>query len=321
MKVVICLEKFSDWLEAYSIFYYFKGIDAVKVLYMESDRNNEKAVRALFEEFKGNISFEYELARDKEEWVQKIGASLGNLVCGDVLAAPLVRYRNVGAYVPVAREKGIMTVELSEGLPDSFGCFGYRFGFRLRGGVNVINLLKQTIILPFFYFYSQTHKPDFCFYNMAPNVKIPFVKKTIQAFIPKVEEKKKRYLQELTKGEKRPLLIAGFGYDINRMAAYLKVDKYIATSKMREIIIDGERIPLDYYICAEEVLLSDCSDRIIGYNSTAICWAYRIGGIDITCYESPGLNVICGFYGTFTRRTMKKCGLALLPVCKEMMKK
>lgn len=321
MKVVICLEKFSDWLEAYSIFCYFKGIEEVKVIYMESDRNNEKAVSALFEEFKNKIGFEYEIAKDKEDWTKKIKETLDTLKRGDILAAPLVRYRNIGVYVPVARKRGVVTVELSEGLPDSFCYLGYRFGFRLRGGRNIKNLLKQLVIFPFFSLYSERHKPDFCFYNMAPKVKIPYVRKTVQAYIPKVEEKKTRYLQELTKGEKRPLLISGFGYDLDKMATYLKLDKYIATSKMREIIIDGTKIPLDYYICAEEVLLSGCSDRIIGYNSTAICWAYRIGGIDITCYESPGLNEICGFYGAFTRRTMNKCGLTMFPVCKEMMKK
>ena len=322
MKVVICLEKFSDWLEAYSIFCYFKGIDAVKVLYIENARNNEKAVKDLFGEFKSKISFEYEGTKDKGYWFRQIGASLDTLVRGDVLAAPYIRYRTGWDYVPAARKKGVVTVHLSESFPDSFGRVGYRVAFRLVGGFSVGKLLKQLAIAPFFYFYSESHKPDICFYNMAPKVRNPFVRKTVQAYIPKVEETKKRYLQELTGGEKRTLMISGFGYDVNRMASYLNLSKYIATSKDREIIIDGKKIPLDYYICAEEVLLSGCSDRIVGYDSTAMCWAYRIGGIDITCYEASALNEQYGFLnGRLTRRTMKRCGLTLLPECKEMIKK
>lgn len=322
MKVVICLEKFSDWLEAYSIFYYFRGIKSVTLLYIENARNNEASVRALFGELKGKVDFEYEGTADRAIFFQKIGELLRTLERGDVLAAPYIRYRSIWAYVPAAREKGVTTVHLSESFPDSFNRLGYRLGFRLVRGFSVGKLLKQIAIMPFFYFYSASHKPDVCFYNMAPKVKNPFVKKTIQAFIPKVDEAKKQYLQELTKGEKRPLLIAGFGYGLDKMVEYLKIDKYIATSKDREIIIDGKRIPLDYYICAEEVLLSDCSNRIIGYDSTAICWAYRIGGIEITCYEASALNEQYGFMnGILTRRTMKRCGLTLLPECKEMIKK
>ena len=75
MNVVICLEKFSDWLEAYSIFCYFKGIEEVKVLYIENARNNEKAVKDLFGEFKSKISFEYEAAEDRGTWFKRIGTS------------------------------------------------------------------------------------------------------------------------------------------------------------------------------------------------------------------------------------------------------
>lgn len=320
MKVVIYMWKFSHWLEAYSIFCYFKGIDAVKVVFMESDRVNKKSVTALFEEFKKNISFEYEIAKDKEELGKKIREEFDTLVRGDVFAAPIFPFRNMGAYMPIARKRGIVTVHLNDGFPDCFGYYGYRLGYLTRGGVNVIKLLKQSFLLPFFYFFWRTHMPDLSFYNMAPNVKIPVVKRTVQAFVPKLEEEKKRYLQGLTKGEKRPLLIAGFDYELDKMVKYLKIDKYIATSKMREIIIDGKRIALDYYVCAEDVLLSGCSDRIIGYSSTAMTWAYRIGGIDIVCYESPKMNEIYGYYGKFARSTMKKCGLTLLPACKDMIK-
>ena len=100
---------------------------------------------------------------------------------------------------------------------------------------------------------------------------------------------------------------------------YLNIQEYIATSKNKEIIIDGKVIHLDDFICAEEVMLSGCVDEVIGYNSTAIGWALLIGNIKITCYESTALNRQYGFFnGSLTRKTLKKCGVRLLTECKYM---
>lgn len=319
MKVIICLEKFSDWLEAYSIFCHFDGIESAKVLYIEGERNNETAVKGMFEEFKSRLPFSYVGTPDRPRFIEHIEKEIALAQKGDILAAPFIRYRPIWATVPQARKKGIITVHLSESFPDSFNRLGYRLGFRLVTGRNIVGIVKQLLLTPAHYVYATLHKPDYCFYNMAPAVQNDFVRHTVKAYVPKVEQSKRDYLQSLTGGEKRPLLISGFGYDWRKMATYLGAEKYIATSKNREIILDGKIIPLDYYICAEEVMLSGCASSIIGYSSTAMCWAYLLGGIPITCYESSKLNEQYGFLnGILTRRTMKRCGLTLLPECKEM---
>lgn len=319
MKAIICLEKFSDFLEAYSLFYDYKELVSVKIIYIENERNNKKAVESLFEEYKNNITFEYEGYVDKTSFFNACKNSLSELTKGDILAAPYIRYRNIWAVAPEAREQGIITIHLSESFPDSFGRLGYRLGFRLVGGFNVKGFIKQLCIIPFAYHYANTHKPDICYYNMFPAVKNDFVKETRKAFLPKVSERKKAFILDKINGEKRTLLIAGFGYNLQKMVKHLNLNKYIATSKDREIIIDGVRYPLEDYICAEEVLLSGCIDHIIGYNSTAMCWAYLIGNIKITCYEAEKLSYLYGFLnGYLTRKTLKKCGITLLPECKEM---
>ena len=320
MKAIICLEKFSDWLEAYSVFIDNTDLKEVRLIYIENERNNKKAVESLFEEYKNNISFEYQGFTDRTLYFKACRDSLSELSKGDVLAAPFIRYREIWTLVPEARVKGITTVHLSESFPDSFGRLGYRLGFRLVGGFDIKGFIKQLCIMPFAYHYANTHKPDICYYNMYPAVKNEFVRTTKQAHLPKVNTKKKAFLLDKINGEKRTLLIAGFGYNLQNMVKYLNLNKYIATSKDREIIIDGIRYPLDDYICAEEVLLSGCVDSIIGYNSTAMCWAYLIGNIKITCYETKRLSYQYGFLnGYLTRKTLKKCGIELLPECKEML--
>lgn len=312
MICYICMDKYQDWLEADSVFTNYPTIEKVKIIYKEGPRNSQKAVEGLFERYKSSILFEYISLHNTEEWFHYVELVVSNLNENDIIAAPFVRYRDVWKLVPVIRRKRAISIHLSESFPDSFGKIGYRFGFRWRDGRPVKGFFKQLLIAPFAYIYALLHKPDVCFYNMWPMVKNPFVKKTEKAVIPQISQKKKEDIIALTNGEKRTLLLGGSGYDYKRMALSLNLTRYISTSKHKEIIIDGIIHPLDDFICAEEVLLSGVTNKIIGYNSTAICWAYRIGDIDIETYESTDLNRVHGLYGYFSRKTLKKCGIKLL---------
>lgn len=319
MRLLLCMEKYSDFLEAYSVFYHFGKFQEVDILYLENERNNSKAVEGMFDEFKVDSFFSYISCSNKLLLFEKVSDRLQMLQKGDIAAIPFVRYRDFWSLVPFARKKGIITIHLSETFPDSFGLIGYRIAFRMGGKLFSRKNLKQIIgILPM-YLYALVHKPDLCFYNLMPYVYNPFVKKTIRAVLPKISESKMNFLQNIVGEKKRPLLISGFGYDLDKMVKYLNIQEYIATSKNKEIIIDGKVIHLDDFICAEEVMLSGCVDEVIGYNSTAIGWALLIGNIKITCYESTALNRQYGFFnGSLTRKTLKKCGVRLLTECKYM---
>lgn len=313
----LCFEKYTDWLEADSIFIYYAEIDKVQIAFFEDLRNNRKSVEELFDKYKNSKEFEYKAFANRQEWFRHIECIVKVLQKGDIIAAPFIRYRDIWTLIPTIRKTGAISIHLSESLPDSFGRLGYRLGyrlgFRLIGEFHLKGLLKQISIMPFTYVYAMTHKPDICFYNMYPKVSNPFVKKTEQAEIPQISQRKRNKIIALTNGEKRVLLLGGFGYDYKKMAESLGLPRYIATSKHKEIIIDGAVHPLDDFICAEEVLLSGVVNKIVGYNSTAICWAYRIGGIEIETYEAAALNRQYGFlFGYLSRKTFAKCGINLL---------
>lgn len=319
MKVLICLEKYSDFLEAESIFYYFEDIQDVDLVYWENERNNTIAVRNMFCDFKGKIAFNYVSCNNRLQLFEKANERLRGLHKGDVAAIPFIRYRNFWSLIPLAKSKDIITVHLSETFPDSFGLIGYRVGYRMGGKIFSMKNFKQMLSLIPMYVYALTHKPDLCFYNLMPYVHNPFVKETVQAVLPKISESKRNFFQNIGGNKKRPLLISGFGYDLDKMVKYLNIQEYIATSKNKEIIIDGKVIPLNEFICAEEVMLSGCVDEVIGYNSTVMGWALLIGNIKVTCYESEALNRQYGFLnGSLTRKTLKKCGVRLLTECKSM---
>lgn len=318
MFYYICLDKYSDWLEADSVFVHNPKIEKVQIIFLEDLRNNQIAVEALFDSYKGHIVFEYKPFPNRQEWFHYIKSIVKKLEASDIIAAPFIRYRDVWKLIPAIRKTKAVSVHLSESLPDSFGLIGYRFGFRLVGGFHLKGFIKQICIMPFAYFYAMTHKPDICFYNMYPNVSNPFVKKTSLAEIPQISQSKRKEIIALTNGEKRTLLLGGFGYDYERMAKSLGLTRYVATSKHKEIIIDGIIYPLEDFICAEEVLLSGIVDKIIGYNSSAVCWAYRIEHVNIETYESSALNRQFGFlFGHYSRKAFGKCGINLLPEKRE----
>lgn len=320
MKVLICLEKYSDFLEAESIFYYFKDIQEVDLVYWENERNNTIAVRNMFYDFKEKISFNYISCENRLQLFEKANIRLQDLHKGDIAAMPFIRYRNFWSLISTAKSKGIITVHLSETFPDSFGLIGYRLGYRMGGKLFSKKNLKQMIGIIPMYLYALMHKPDLCFYNLMPYVHNPFVKETVQAVLPKISEYKRNFLQDIVGDKKRPLLVSGFGYDLDKMVKYLNIQEYIATSKNKEIIIDGKIIPLDEFICAEEVMLSGCVNEVISYNSTAIGWALLIGDIKIMCYESTALNRQYGLlYGCLTRNTLKQCSIKLFSECKDML--
>ena len=173
----------------------------------------------------------------------------------------------------------------------------------------------KILTIPIFSLFAYINKPDICFFPFKNKIRNTFVKKTIPAFLPELTESKKVFFQNSLKGEQRVLLIGGFGFSIQKMASYFKLDKYIATSKNKEIIIDGTIYPLTERICAEEVLLSGMVSKIIGYNSTVMIWAKMyFPNIEVLCFASSELNRQYGkYFEKFTREALNKIGVELLP--------
>lgn len=307
-KIVICLDKYSDYLEAYSAVVDYSNYD-IHCYFVENERNTVNSVKSIFSEIDDSRQVEIIAFTNKAELFKHFFINDCELFnAGDIFVAPFIRYRDLWKMVPELRNKNILTIHISECLPDSFGHLGYRLGF--RG-----NNLKSWLTLPFAKIYAITHKPDKCYFPMFPEIRNSFVKETLPVLVPTLSKDKKQTILNLCKQECRPLLITGFGYDLEKMLSSLNLKKFIATSKNKEIIIDGNTIPLDYHICAEEVLLSGLVTEIIGYNSTAIVWAKKLyPDIPIHCFESLTLKKSYGFlYNILSKKSLQNIGINLLP--------
>ena len=309
MKIAIFLEKYSDWLEASHIFKYNTEKKNIDLYYINNDRN-DASISKVFEPFldrKDSLTL-HEFP-NREKAFKQFGEDYKMLQKGDWAMAPFIRYKPLWELIKI-NKSGVTTCHLSECFPDSFGKIGYRLGYR---GLKI----KTILAIPYFYRYAFAHMPDCCFYPLYPQIRNPFVKTTLPASLPSLSQDKLTFLREKTQGERRPLLITGFGFNLQKMAKNLNLTKYIATSKHKEIIIDGICYPIDIRICAEEVLSSGLISSIIGYNSSVMAWATHLENIEIKCYESRELNKQYGLFGYFSRKTLKKMGIKLLPYPKE----
>lgn len=312
-RLVIALDKYSDWLEAYSCIHYNPDCD-VEVHYLANNRNDGESIRGVFNNIvsneKGVHFFQHE---DKMLMFNKLKQVASQLKAGDFLIAPFVRYRHFWQLTALVKN-GVTTVHISECLPDTFGHVGYRLGF--RG-----NKLKTWLTLPFAKLYAVKHVPDICYFPLASYLSNPFVKKTLPVVVPALSNAKQEVLASLMGGEKRVLLIGGFGYDVKKMASELSLDKYIATSKGIEIIVDGIVYPLSQRICAEEVLLSGMVAGIAGYTSSAIVWGKLLyPSMNIECFKAEHFDRQYGpFYSFLAARSLKKMGITVKPENKRML--
>jgi hypothetical protein len=317
-KVIIFLDKYSDWLETYSVLDENRSlIRQVDIYLLNNDRNDASSVRSVYIGILKEKSSIINIIqfKDKLELFQYFEIAAHKLSPGDFVVAPFIRYRDIWK-LGGNKLKNIITVHISECIPDTFGHVYYRLGFKSRK-------FKTWATLPFAKIYAVMNKPDRCYFPFYPSMTNPFVKKTFQPSKPPLIDSKGILLENIISGENRTLLIGGFGYDIEKMASYLNLDKYIATSKGMEIIVDGQIYPLSERICAEEVLLSGYVNKVVSYNSSAVVWAKILyPQMEIVCYMATALNKQYGFlFNKLSIRSLNNIGIKVLPECKQMLSK
>lgn len=303
--IYIFLEKYSDWLEAYSVLVDYPEHDLC-YFYIENDRNDGKSMENIFMEFVSNEKSITSCAfATREEFLKSFPIFAKKLNKNDVLVAPFIRYKELWFCVSKIN-KGVITVHLSECLPDSFGHLGYRIAYRGK-------FIKTWITLPFMKLFAMINSPSLCYYPLYPLIQNPFVKKNKPIHIPKLTNSKRLLINKLLgeDSDKRTLIIGGFGYDPVKMANFLKIQKYIATTKGPQIIIDGITYPLEERICAEEVLLSGKIEKIISYTSSAVVWGKLLDSrILIECYLSNVFKEAYGpFYNLYAKKVLAKIGI------------
>lgn len=306
-KVLFFFIKYSDYIEAYSEL--IKHKDYLDIILLDKGRNNQTSMDIFISILPNIKHIEVHTFFDFDVAIESLKLKAKSLQKGDVLIAPFIRYRSIWKILSLVRNKDIKTVHLSEPLPDSFGLLGYRLGFcnPKNSRYYYLSILPMVI-------YAFFHRPDFCYFPCMPNLPNPFVCKSLEPLKPPLPKAKEKLLRQLLGSEHRPLVIAGFGYDAIKMAESRGWDKFIATSKNKEIIIDGVYHPTPFFVTAEDILLFDSPTELLSYTSSAVVWARRwYPDLKIDCYHASKLNQQYGFLCTrLIRRTLAKLKIKVL---------
>lgn len=318
-KAIIFIDKYSDYLEASNLFSKEPSIVEATIIYREDERNDFVSMETAFTSANPWVHFHYEGFSCRKDSFTYFSQNIVNLKKGDIVAAPFIRYFNLWKQIGTLRKANITTVHLSECFTDAFGLCGYRLAY--RSGETFMDKAKSFLSILYFVPFALKNKPDICYYPLCPKVRNPFVRNNCIAQMPTLSNYKKEFFEKTCGNTKRKLLIAGSGYDIQKMVLFYNIDKYIATSKRKEIIIDGIRYDLQERICAEEVLASGKIDAICGYNSSVMAWAKtHFPNIAIDCFEAKMLNKQYGFlYGYLCKKIASKLGFSIQNECKEML--
>src|SRR5690606_28949846 len=182
---LVVLEKYSDWLETYSLFNSKQAFSRIDVCFIENDRNDFKSVEGVFQHLLPNHSVSYYSCETRENLFVVAREKCLHLEKGDYFLAPFIRYKNFWKLIRTS-PKGVTKVHLSEVIPDTFGLIGYRMAYRGRNW-------KSWLTFPLAFLYALTHKPDVCFFPLYPTLKNPFVRKSGRPIVPSLTTRKKEW--------------------------------------------------------------------------------------------------------------------------------
>lgn len=304
MTMLVVFDKYSDWLEAYSAFLEYPSHKVV-IHFLENQRNDYASMDSLVKGLGIDHKSELNVHRTHISLFEGVFSASMTLSEGDVIVAPFIRYRELWKIISSA--KNVMTIHISESIPDAFGLIGFRLGFR---GLN----LKNVCLLPFTIIFALLNRPGVCFFPLMPVLKNDFVKETKTPHMPILINEKKILLDNLLGDKKRTLIVDGFGYCHLNMAKHLGLNSYVASSKAKELIVDGKIISIPVRISAEEILLHGLITDVVSYNSSTLAWIKFINpNMPIKAFISKELDLKYGSYTYYSRRVFNKMEIDLFP--------
>jgi hypothetical protein len=312
MIITLVLDKYSDLYESYSAISHHGRKCSLVVFFRPSERIDSRTIE-LFMLSSGLFDFVNSLEIISIDSWKKIEK---HLLPTDILIAPFIRYFDLYRLLFSSSQHNITTVHLSECLVDSFGPIGYRIGFQLNNWKSFVKIVPLAITYFFF-------RPDQCFYPLFPYRINPLVKKTFHASFPVYDASYINYIRSLIPIYSDTLIIGGFGIDAHALAVYHGKEKtYVATSKHKEIFVNGKLITLPSHLSAEDVLAAHNFSVIISYESSVLCWAKIIRpNAEVICYRADGLKCYSPFINIYAKSVLNALGISVKPLPSSLISK
>lgn len=273
--LIAVIKKPADKNELLSIIKYF-GIKRLSIItYTNNPRINESTISDWTKDLKITPSF-YKLDRAKvtsQNFIRFLD-SLGEF---KYLAIPISNIRPFYKAVPLLKKSGKTIIHISDGTPDAFSLWGYGMGAKVK---SFPSFIKATIS----YFEYRKAKANFCFFQLHP-LKCCFSENTL----PLVEvgvyaDVYSEHMRVIETENINTLVVPGWGETVESLIELFPETKsYCATSKDKQINVNGNWQKIDHFITAEDVLKTGKIKKVIGTASTAVLFA-KIFDPTIECF-------------------------------------
>lgn len=209
----------------------------------------------------------------------------------DFVAFPLIIGRPFYKNVRKLRRHALV-VNLSDGTSELGSILKSYLRVELKSKLGLIRIIIKSIER---YFY----KADICFSPFYPLSNV-YSKITLPVMPVEVPEKKKEFIIDLCNQEEihpQALFISGYEFSHQRLSEITKIKNYISTSKDKEIIINGKKYKMPFFLCAEELLTFFEPQIIVGYKSDAVAYAaLKFPDSQCVVYDSMDVSKLWGKY-------------------------
>lgn len=298
--VYATIGKPTELYELYSAINYF-GFDKVIITITNKSRINKKIIFDFFElnSFDLKVIFkDYNFSKgtynDFYSFLQTFNSDI------NYYALSLGYNRILYKVAVLLKNENYTLIHISDGVAHAFSLIGYVLGFRFK--LKFRDIVKCFIV----YFEYKKSMADYSFFSLYPNFNC-FSKQTL----PITYEKKISEKMDFIKKSKT-LIVPGWGMTVQDLANYFNVsNNYCATSKDKEIFVDGSCQKLTNYITGEDVIDSSSIETVVGTPSTVLIYAKtKHPNLNVHCVLTGELNKTYGlFYEYFYVKLGKKVGV------------
>jgi hypothetical protein len=186
------------------------------------------------------------------------------------VAVPIFVGSSFWGVVPWLRRRGITVVNISDGTVENTTILDSFLRLKLRFS-DPFRIVKSLILPPTIRLIGRA---DLTFHPFWPTYSSCFSRRS-EAEAPWVLSDAKRPLVDAILRDQAPqdLVIGGYEWPAARIAQEIGSESWVATSKGKELIVNGQAHPLPWFLCAQELLSVFRPTRVVGYSSDALAVA------------------------------------------------
>ena len=262
--MIVFLKKPADKSELIAAVEYFQTTTLWVFLFEENKRITEREIRKWKE--LDNVILKFKIFRKAVFTRQELLNEIADIKDCKQVGLPLGNHRVFYKIMPKLKSLGYTTIHFSDGVNDCFSLSGFLLSVKVKG---VLGFIKSV----YSYFEYKKSVADFCFYQLYP-LKSCFSKVSLPPKLEKNNMLNTLLIKEINDKQVDTLILPGFGETTESLISFFNIKtNYCATSKEKELNINGLVRPIKNSITAEDVIRSGRIKHLFGTASSACFFA------------------------------------------------